>query len=128
MKKLALAVLMAAVATGSALAQDVAAGEKLFAKCAACHAVGEGAKAKVGPALNGLEGRKSGTGGFAFSDAHRNAGIVWSGAEFADYIKDPKAKIPGTRMYFAGLKDEHEIADLWAYLKQYDPAGKTKPE
>jgi cytochrome c len=122
-----LAATIAAALIGPASAQDAAAGEKLFGKCAACHAVGEAAKTKVGPILNGLDGRKSGTaGGFSYSDAHRTSGIVWSDAEFADYIKDPKAKIPGTRMYFAGMKDEREIADLWAFLKQYDQAGKIK--
>jgi cytochrome c len=110
---------------GSARAQDVAAGERSFAKCRACHQVGETAKNLVGPTLNGLFGRKAGTvPGYNYSDANKNSGITWDDAVFADYIKDPKAKIPGTKMVFAGIKNEKEIADLTAYLKQFDAAGK----
>ena len=97
-----------ATATG-ALAQDVAAGKSSFNKCMACHAIGEGAKNKVGPVLNGLEGRKSGTvEGYSYSDANKNSGITWSKDTFLEYIKDPKAKIPGTKMIFAGIKNEKE--------------------
>ncbi len=98
-----------ATATG-ALAQDVAAGKSSFNKCMACHAIGEGAKNKVGPVLNGLEGRKSGTvEGYSYSDANKNSGITWSKDTFLEYIKDPKAKIPGTKMIFAGIKNEKEV-------------------
>ena len=92
-------------ALGSASAQDVAAGKSSFAKCMACHAIGEGAKNKVGPELNGLNGRKSGTvAGYSYSEANKNSGLTWNEATFKDYIKDPKAKIPGTKMAFAGIK------------------------
>ena len=98
-----------ATATG-ALAQDVAAGKSSFNKCLACHAIGEGAKNKVGPVLNGLEGRKSGTvEGYSYSDANKNSGITWNKDTFLEYIKDPKAKIPGTKMIFAGIKNEKEV-------------------
>jgi cytochrome c len=110
-----------------ASAQDVAAGKTSFNKCLACHAIGEGAKNKVGPVLNGLNGRKSGTiEGYSYSEANKNSGIIWSEAEFKDYIKDPKAKIPGTKMIFPGIKKETEINDLWAFLEQYDKDGKVK--
>src|SRR6202051_4145919 len=130
MKKLilsALVVIASSAAVASALAQDAAAGKTSFNKCMACHAVGEGAKNKVGPELNGLDGRHSGTAeGYSYSDANKNSGITWNEAQFKDYIKDPKAKIPGTKMVFAGIKNEKEASDLWAFLAQYHADGKTK--
>jgi cytochrome c len=111
--------------TGLAGAQDVEAGEKSFRKCLPCHAVGEDARHKIGPFLNGLEGRKSGTiEGYNYSEANKKAEIVWSEASFKDYIQNPMAKVPGTKMAFAGIKNEKEIADLWAYLKQFKADGK----
>src|SRR6202158_4215165 len=108
-------------------AQDVAAGEQSFKKCFPCHSIGEGAKNKVGPELNGLDGRHSGSApAYSYSDANKNSGIVWSEATFKDYIKDPRAKIAGTKMIFPGIKNEKEIGDLWAYLKQFGPDGKKK--
>jgi cytochrome c len=111
----------------AALAQDAEAGKASFNKCLACHAIGEGAKNKVGPELNGIDGRKSGTAAdYNYSDANKNSGITWSEAQFKDYIKDPRAKIPGTKMVFAGIKNEKEINDLWAYISQFDKDGKIK--
>jgi len=122
-----LIVIASAAASSAAPAQDVAAGKTSFNKCLACHAVGEGAKNKVGPVLNGLNGRKSGTvEGYSYTEANKNSGITWDEASFKDYIKDPKAKIPGTKMVFAGIKNEQEASDLWAFLAQYDKDGKTK--
>ena len=104
----------------SANAQDAAAGEKSFNKCRTCHQVGESAKNTVGPVLNGLFGRKSGTvEGYSYSDANKTSGIIWDEATFANYINDPKARIPGTKMSFAGIKNEQEIKDLTAFLKQF---------
>ena len=123
----ALVIVTAMAAASGAQAQDAAAGKTSFNKCLACHAIGEGAKNKVGPELNGLDGRKSGTAeGYSYSDANKNSGITWNEAVFKEYIKDPKAKIPGTKMAFAGIKNEKEINDLWAYVSQYDKDGKTK--
>src|ERR1043165_7833251 len=127
--KRALAIVALIIFTGpqAASAQDVAAGEQSFRKCLSCHAVGEGAKNKVGPVLNGLNGRKSGSvAEYSYSDANKNSGITWDEATFKDYIKDPRAKIPGTKMVFAGIKNEQEAADLWAFLAQHDKDGKTK--
>ena len=108
-------------------AQDAAAGKTSFNKCLPCHAIGEGAKNKVGPELNGLDGRKSGTApDYAYSDANKSSGITWNEAQFKEYIRDPRAKIPGTKMAFAGIKNDKEINDLWAFLAQYDKDGKTK--
>ena len=123
----ALVVIASSAATSAALALDVAAGKTSFNKCMACHAIGAGARNKVGPELNGLDGRKSGTApDYSYSDANKNSGITWNEAQFKDYIKDPKAKIPGTKMAFAGIKNEKEINDLWAFIEQYDKDGKTK--
>ena len=113
--------------TASALAQDLANGENSFKKCLPCHAVGADAKNKVGPLLNGLDGRKSGTiEGYNYTEANKNSGITWSDATFAEYITDPRAKIPGTKMVFAGIKNDKERGDLWAYLKQFDAKGEKK--
>ncbi len=116
-----------AVSMGQARAQDAAAGEQSFKKCFPCHSVGEDAKNKVGPVLNGIDGRHSGTvADYSYSDANKNSGITWNEAQFLDYIKDPRAKIQGTKMIFPGIKNEREAKDLWAYLKQFDAAGKKK--
>ena len=109
----------------ASLAQDAVVGEKVFAVCKVCHQVGETAKNAVGPVLNGIIGRKAGTyAGYNYSDANKNSGLTWDEPTFRDYIKDPKAKIPGTKMIYAGLKDEQKAGDLLAYLKQYGPDGK----
>ena len=130
MKKLipsALIVLASSAFVPAALAQDADAGKASFNKCLACHAIGEDAKNKVGPELNGLDGRKSGTApDYNYSDANKNSGITWNEANFKEYIKDPKAKVPGTKMAFAGIKKEQEVNDLWAYVSQYDKDGKIK--
>ena len=113
--------------TAPVFAQDSAAGETVFKKCVACHGVGEAAKNKVGPHLNGLDGRQSGTvEGFKYSEANKNSGIVWNEAEFLVYIKDPKARIPGTKMTFAGIKNADDASDLWAFLRRFDPDGRKK--
>jgi cytochrome c len=125
MKKTAFSALFLLAAMPAASAQDAAAGEKVFLQCRACHQVGETAKNAVGPVLNGLFGRKSGTvAGYNYSQANKDSGITWDEAVFAEYIKNPKAKIPGTKMVYAGLKDDKRIADLTAYLKQFDASGK----
>ena len=78
----------------------------------------------MGPVLNGQFGRKAGTiEGYAYSPANKNSGITWDEATFREYIKDSKAKVPGTKMIFPGLKDEKRIDDLIAFLKQFDTAG-----
>ena len=110
---------------GAAHAQDAASGEKVFLQCKACHQVGPTAKNAVGPVLNGLFGRKAGTvEGYNYSPANKNSGLTWDEATFREYIKDPKAKVPGTKMVYAGLKDEQRISELIAYLKQFDATGK----
>jgi cytochrome c len=127
MQTLLIVAVALAVSTGLASAQDASGGEQSFKKCLPCHAVGEDARNKVGPVLNGLAGRKSGTvEDYSYTDANKNSGIVWNEATFKEYIADPRAKIPGTKMVFAGIKNEKEAADLWAYLAQFGPDGKKK--
>jgi cytochrome c len=116
-----------AASAGAAMAQDVAAGETSFKKCAPCHDIGEDAKNKVGPELNGLDGRKSGTApDYNYSDANKSSGITWNEESFKEYIRDPRAKVPGTKMIFPGIKNDEEVANLWAYIRQFGPDGKIK--
>ena len=122
---LALALLAMPLAACPAAAQDLEAGQRAFNKCRACHQIGEGARNLVGPELNGLIGRHSGAvAGYSYSSANKASGLTWDEATFAEYIKDPKAKIPGTKMIFAGIKSDKEIADLTAFLKQFDKDGR----
>ena len=123
--KVAFGAAFVALSVSGVAAQDVAAGEKAFNKCRPCHQIGETAKNIVGPKLNGLIGRKSGSvEGYNYTDANKNSGITWDEATFAEYIKKPAAKIPGTKMVFAGISNDQEIKDLTAFLKQYNAEGK----
>jgi cytochrome c len=130
MNKLSLSALVVVASSSlasAALAQDAAAGKTAFNKCLPCHSIGEGAKNKVGPELNGLDGRPAGTvPDYNYSDANKKSGITWNEAQFKEYIKDPKAKVPGTKMTFAGIKNENEINNLWAYVSSFDKDGKQK--
>ena len=111
----------------AAAAQDAAAGEKVFAKCKVCHQIGEGAKNFVGPELNGLIGRKTGSvPNYNYSTANKESGITWDEATLKEYLANPKAKIPGTKMIFAGLPKEDDLDNLVAYLVQFDADGKKK--
>ena len=108
---------------GPALAQNAENGEQVFKKCRACHQVGEGAKNAVGPVLNGLLGRTSGTvEGFNYSDANKEAGakgLVWSEDELNKYLEAPLTYMPKNKMAFAGLKDEADRKDVISYLKTF---------
>ena len=104
---------------------DAAAGEAVFKKCHVCHNIGEGAKNMVGPELNGVVGRHSGTvEGYNYSDANKNSGLTWDEATLTIYLKNPKAEVPGTKMTFPGLQSEDDIKNVIAYLKQFGPDGK----
>jgi cytochrome c len=127
MRAVSFVAVLAIVGAGEARAQDAASGEKVFVVCKACHQIGENVKNAVGPVLNGVLGRKAGSvAGYSYSDANKNSGITWDEATFREYIKDPRAKIPGTKMIYAGLKDEQKTNDLVAFLKQFDADGKKK--
>ena len=126
MKKWLVAAALIATSTGTGLAQDVEKGANVFKQCQACHSIGPGAQNKIGPELNGLDGRKAGTvPNYSYSDANKNSGIVWSEQTFKEY-KRSRDKIPGTKTIFPGLENEQQTNDLWAYIKQFDQSGSIK--
>lgn len=121
----ALAAAFQLATVGAASAADPAAGAKVFAVCKACHQVGEKAKNGVGPVLNGIVGRSAGSfEGFKYSEAMKGSGLTWDAATLDEYLKDPKAKVPGNKMTYAGVKDDTKRADLIAYLSQIGADGK----
>ena len=125
-KSLVVAIMIAG-SSASSMAQDAQKGAAVFNICLACHAIGPGAQNKIGPELNGLDGRKAGTvPNFEYSDANKNSGIVWNEGTFEEYIKNPAAKVPGTKMIFPGIKNDQQAKDLWAYVSQFDANGDTK--
>ncbi|HVI12235.1 MAG TPA: cytochrome c family protein [Pseudolabrys sp.] len=126
-KKLIVATILIAVSSVSGVAQDAQKGKIVFNVCLVCHAIGPGAQNKIGPELNGINGRKAGTvPNFEYSDANKNSGIVWNEETFEDYIKNPAAKVPDTKMTFTGVKNEQQVKDLWAYISQFDADGNIK--
>ena len=128
MRSIAIGFAIVLSTTGLSQAQDAAAGEKIFGQCRACHQIGPTAKNGVGPAQNGLIGRPAGTyPGYSYSNANKSSGLTWDEATFREYIHDPKAKVPGTKMAFPGIKNDQQITDLIAFLKQYDITGKKTP-
>jgi cytochrome c len=127
-KSLVIAAIAIVASSGTSLAQDAAAGEAVFKRlCSPCHDIGEDAKVKLGPPLNGVNGRTAGTfEGFNYSPANKSSGITWGHDAFAKYIKAPMQEMPGTRMAFVGIKNDKDIEDLWAYLQTFGPDGKKK--
>jgi cytochrome c len=117
-----------AASTATSMAQGAAAGEQVFRRvCLPCHDVGPEAKVKLGPPLNGIEGRKAGSfPGYNYSEANKSSGITWNEQTFPPYIRAPMQAMPGTRMAFVGLNNDRDIADLWTYLKQFRPDGQKK--
>lgn len=123
-KKLILAALASAVlfAVPAHAEGDAAAGEKVFAKCKACHEVEKGVN-KVGPTLKGVVGRKAASvPDYKYSEAmlaKGAEGVVWDEATLTAYLPDPKAFVPKTKMAFAGLKKPEDVANVIAYLKAH---------
>ena len=109
-------------ATGAARAQsgDVAKGERAFnLQCKACHTLERGGANKVGPNLYGLMGRRSGTmKGYGYSEVMRRFGIEWTDKTLAEYLRDPRTSMPGTKMVFAGIRRQDQLDDVIAYLKE----------
>ncbi|MEP3196427.1 MAG: cytochrome c family protein [Lentilitoribacter sp.] len=117
MTLLALGALLA-ISTQAMAEGDVAKGEKVFKKCAACHTLEEG-KNKVGPSLYGVFGRAAGTlEDYKYSKAMIGSGIEWDDENMDGYLKKPRAFLKGTKMAFAGLKKDGQRADLIAFLKE----------
>ena len=117
----AIAALIVGFATqASAQSGDAARGQRVFnLQCRACHTLDKGGAQTTGPNLHGVFGRKAGTAeGYAFSEAMMKSGIVWDDTTMAEYNRDPKGKVPGTKMVFNGVKQAGQLADLVAYLKQ----------
>lgn len=111
-------VALSALATPASAEGDAGKGEKLFAKCKACHTI-EAGKNKVGPSLAGVIGRHAGgVEGFKYSDAMHSSGVIWDEASLDKYLADPKGFVPGNKMAFPGLKNEQDRQDVIAYLKQ----------
>ena len=99
---------------------DPVAGAAAFRKCASCHQVGPSARGGFGPHLNGVIGRRAGsTPDYKYSDAMKRANLVWNEKTLAAFLHDPSAVVPGTKMRFWGIRDERQIANLLAYLRQY---------
>ena len=117
----AAAAIVVGLMTMQAFAQagNAARGERVFnQQCKTCHSLEEG-PSLTGPTLHGMFGRKAGTAaGFDFSEAMKTSGIVWDETTLTEYTRDPKEKVPDTKMVFNGLKQAGQLADLVAYLKQ----------
>jgi len=123
-KRVILAAIAALALAAPAHAEgDAAAGENVFKKCRACHAVGDGAKNKVGPQLNDLFGRTAGSlEGFKYSKSMVEAGeggLEWNEETIGEYLADPRGYIPKNRMAFPGLKKQEDVDNVLAYLKQF---------
>lgn len=111
----------------NSLAQDAEKGKMVFNMCLPCHSIGLGAQNKIGPELNGLDGRHSGSApDFVYSDANKNSGIVWNETAFKKYIQNPQGVISGTKMIFPGVKNEQQVNDLWAYISEFNVDGSIK--
>lgn len=106
--------------TAAAQSGEASRGQRVFnTQCRACHTLETDSASATGPNLHGVLDRKAGTGGgYESSDAMKNSGIVWDEATLAEYNRDPKGKVPGTKMLFNGVKNPGQLADLVAYLKE----------
>ena len=117
-------VALGCVVSVHAVAQDVAAGEKAFVVCRACHQIGPTAKNFVGPVLNGVVGRPAGTyPGYTYSSANKNSGITWNEETLQKYLANPQQVVKGTKMIFPGIKDPAKVKNVIAFLKTYKADG-----
>ncbi len=112
---LALAALF--TATQALAGGDPVSGKAAFARCAVCHKVTKNSGNGLGPNLFGIGGRKAASAtGFTYSSAMKNSGITWSDDQLKAYIADPKGKVPGNRMAFAGISNADQVENVVAYL------------
>jgi cytochrome c len=111
---------VASLAAGNARAAgDAAEGQKVFNRvCAACHTTTAEGPKRLGPPLDHVVGRKAGSvDGFRYSEANKKSGLTWTPDTLDEYLKDPKAKVPGTIMAFAGLKKDDDRQNVISYLE-----------
>jgi cytochrome c len=128
MRQIILGIFISSAVSGVSFAQDATLGEKVFIKCKVCHQIGDGAKTLVGPELNGIVGRHSGSvDGFSYSPGMKNSNLTWTDDNLSEYLKNPKQKVPGNKMAFVGLSKPDDISNVIAYLKQFDASGKKTP-
>jgi len=120
--------MLVAASTGAGWAQSADEGMAVFQRfCAPCHDAGPGARIKLGPPLNGLDGKKAAAfEGFNYSDAMKNANVTWNEAQFKEFIRNPQTKFPMTRMAFTGLKEDADVNNIWAFLAQFAPDGNKR--
>lgn len=101
---------------------DAAAGQRVFNQCSACHTINQGGPNRVGPNLHGVIGRKAGSvEGFRYSGPMKQKGeegLVWTEESLHPYLRNPREVVPGTIMAYPGLRNEKQLNDLIAYLKQ----------
>lgn len=128
-------VLAALMAAGTGYASEMGdheKGEVVFNKCKSCHEIGDGAKNRVGPQLNGVFGRTAGTvADVKYSKSMirmGNDGLIWAEETLDAYLENPKALVSRTRMSFRGMKDAEDRADLLAYLRIYSDNPADIPE
>ena len=106
---------------GKKMMGDPAHGKSIFNRCMVCHSIDAGVN-HIGPSLHGVVGRPAGTvPKFMYSGANKKSGITWSQQKIYDYLKNPQAMVPGTKMTFPGLPKPQDRADVVAYLKQNSP-------
>ena len=130
-KQFSLSVAVAVLCTVAAADEfgDPVAGEKVYAKCKRCHQLGDGAKHRIGPHLNGIFGRVAGShDDFRYSKGLVRAGtggLEWHADTLDAFLENPRALASGTRMSFAGLKDAQDRLNVIAYLRTFsdDPAN-----
>ena len=130
MKKGIIAAVALSVIGGMAFAGDAEKGAKLYKKgCKSCHAIGEGAKNKVGPELNDLQGRVAGSiEGYRYSKSMKAAGadgLVWNDETLNKFLEKPKGLVAKTKMSYRGMKKEADRADLIAYLNQFSAGAES---
>lgn len=116
----ALTVAAALVACGAHAQGNETRGERLFnQQCKGCHTLEKDGASTLGPNLHGVFGRKAGTGtSYQSSEDMVKSGIVWDDQAMAEYLRNPKAKVPGTKMLFVGMRQDAQLQDMIAYLKK----------
>jgi cytochrome c len=117
-------ILLAGLTKSAAADGDAAKGATTFSVCKACHRIGPEARNSVGPELNGVVGRKAASvADYAYSSALKAAGITWNEATLTQWLHSPRALVSGTRMTFAGIRKDEDVANVIAYLKTFDAQG-----